>query len=75
MGKNVDVKIAGRDYTLSTVESEEYMQRLADYVSARILGFKRQNGASPLDAATMAAMAIADELFREKRDRESEKGR
>jgi len=75
MANRVELKIAGRGYTLSADEGEDYMRTLADFVSARILGFKRQNNASPVDAATLAALAIADELFKERRKKQEDSGR
>lgn len=60
--QSVDVQIAGRDYHLSTDENTEYVNKLAEYVTARIFQIKRETGASPLDCATLAAFMLADEL-------------
>jgi len=63
----VVVSIAGRNYHLRTDEEADYVQDLADFVTARILGVKRDTGASPLDCATFAAFQLADELLKLRR--------
>lgn len=61
MQNRVTVRIAARDYTLLSEESEEYMQSLAELVSLKIHDFKRGSGLSDMDAANLAALSIADE--------------
>ena len=65
MMNNVTVDIAGSKYTLRTDEDPEYLKQLANFVTIKILEIKRDTNASSVDCATMAALDIADRLFKE----------
>ena len=56
------VRIAGRDYPVSSSDSEAYVQRVARYVDRKINELSLATRLNALDSATLAAMTIADEL-------------
>lgn len=67
---DTEVIIGGKVYTLSGYESEEYLQKVASYISNKINeynkieGFKRQ----PLDTqAVLLQLNIADDYFKAKK--------
>lgn len=67
MKNRVTVTIAGRTYTMVAAEDEAYVRKCAALVDELI-----QDGPlSQLDAATLAAMNIADQYFREQETSEN----
>ena len=56
------VRIDGRDYPISSSDSEAYVQRVARFVNRKITELSLATRLNPLDSATLAAMTIADEL-------------
>lgn len=59
------VKIAGKEYTMSGYETEEYMHRVAAYVDGKIGELKKNYFIlSTSMTAVLAAANIADELFK-----------
>jgi len=62
----VAVFIGGRRYVLVTEESEEYMLKIASYVDEKFEEQKQTFRVSETDAAVMAALVMADELFKAK---------
>ena len=56
------VRIAGREYPISSSDGEAYVQRVARYVDRKITELSLATRLSALDSATLAAMTIADEL-------------
>jgi cell division protein ZapA (FtsZ GTPase activity inhibitor) len=67
----VTVEIAGHRLSIRTDAEEPYLRELARYVHGHIRDAQRgARGAVGADAiATLAALRIADDLFRERRDR------
>ena len=65
-GKNkVEVKIAGKDYTIVGTESEEYIQRVGLYIDRKMLEVMRSNNKlSTSLAAVLTAMNVADDYFK-----------
>ena len=68
--KSVAVTIAGLRLSLKSDADAAYVQLLADYVDEKIkeLG-PRSSQVAPHEAAVLAALRIADDLFRERRAR------
>jgi len=66
MGKNkVEVKIAGKDYTIVGTESEEYIQRVGLYIDRKMNEVMRTNNKlSTSMAAVLTAMNVADDYFK-----------
>lgn len=71
----VSVDIAGYSYRIKTDDDPEYIRKLANLVSVKILEVKRDTGASSVDCATMAALDFADRYLKEvqKRKQSSKK--
>lgn len=61
----VQVKIAGKDYTIVGAESEEYIQRVGLYIDRKMLEVMRTNiKLSTSMAAVLTAMNVADDYFK-----------
>ena len=72
MTKKTSVKltIAGDEYAIRTDEEPEEAQAVAAHVDRTIHSVQKAGGASdPRKAAVMAALHIADELFKERATR------
>ncbi len=64
------VLIAGKIYTLSGYESEEYLQRVATYINNKLTEFKKVDGYSvmaPEMKSILLELNIADDYFKAKR--------
>ncbi len=57
------VRIAGRDYTLTTSDTDEKARRVAAYVDRKIAEASGQSLASRELCAVIAALSIAEELL------------
>jgi cell division protein ZapA len=66
-GKSVSVEIFGQRYPIRSSLDMEYVTRLASYVDGKIraAGESAPSG-DPLRLAVLAALNIADELFRQR---------
>lgn len=61
----VNVRIAGKDYALKGVESEEYIQRVALYIDRKMNEIVRANNKlSTSMAAVLTAVNVADDFFK-----------
>lgn len=61
----VDVRIAGKDYTLMGVESDEYMQRIGLYIDKKMNEIMKMNSKlSTSMAAVLTAINVADDYFK-----------
>jgi cell division protein ZapA len=61
----VEVRIAGKDYTLLGAESDEYMQKVALYVDKKMNEVLRTNNKlSTSMAAVLTALNTSDDFFR-----------
>lgn len=61
------VTIAGKSYTLTSTESNDYMQRVASYVNSRLEEYKKVDSYRRLPADTQSVLVllnIADEYFK-----------
>ena len=57
------VRIAGRDYTLSSSDNDEWTLRVAHYVDEKISEVSLHTSMSPEISAVVAALSIAQDLF------------
>lgn len=67
---NTQVIIAGKIYTLSGYESEEYLQRVATYLNGKISEFKNLDGyhrLSPEMKGILLNLNTADDYFKVKK--------
>ncbi len=70
MRRSVAVTIAGQRYVLKSDADETYVNTLAGFVDARIRDVQRSSKqVATHQVAILAALQIADELFRERRGR------
>ncbi len=72
--KSAKVLIGGKVYTLSGYEEEEYLQRLANYINAKLDEFNAIDGYKRFPAemkATLLELNIADDYFKAKAKIES----
>jgi cell division protein ZapA len=66
----VEVRIAGQSYAIKTDADEGYVHELAGFVDDRIREVQRGTRTVAMHSvAILAALHIADELFRERRGR------
>lgn len=67
MSNKVTVVLDGRRYHLSAEEDTQYMYRVADFVNGQMQEVRRSNRyRSGVDCATVAALNLADTLFKER---------
>jgi len=61
----VELRIAGKDYTIVGVEPEEYIQRVGLYIDKKMSDVMRANNKlSTSLAAVLTAINVADDLFK-----------
>ena len=58
------IRIGGREYTLSTEQNEELALRIAAYVDRKVNEVSLHTAMNPEIAAVVAALSIAEELFK-----------
>jgi cell division protein ZapA len=67
MKRSVTLSIAGQKLALRTDADEAYLRRLAEFVDGRIRDLAAtKGGIASHDVALLAALQIADEMFRAK---------
>ena len=63
--KKVPVKIRGREYRVSCTEEEEYIEKLSYYLENKLNKVIASNSSlDTLDATTLVALNLTDDLFR-----------
>ena len=65
-----EVVLLGKKYKLRSPHDEEYLAKLAHFVTGQVADVQRRGAVSTLDAALLAALNIADEYFRFRQDAE-----
>lgn len=66
MQNRVTVSICGEEYTLVAEEAPSYMQKVGEYVDAKLSELLSAAKVNHGDAAVLAAVNITDELFKER---------
>ena len=67
--QRVEVEILGQKYTIRSEADPKYVKDLAAYVEKRVKSVEGQmRGQDPVKALALAALYIADELFRARED-------
>jgi cell division protein ZapA (FtsZ GTPase activity inhibitor) len=67
--QRVEVEILGQKYTIKSEADPKYVKELAAYVEKRVKSVEGQiRGQDPVKALALAALYIADELFRARED-------
>jgi cell division protein ZapA (FtsZ GTPase activity inhibitor) len=64
----VELSVLGQTLTVRTEASPDYIRSLAAYLEDRVATIKRGGVRDPSTALTLAALDIADELFRARDD-------
>jgi cell division protein ZapA len=68
---NVEVYILGQKYTIKGEASEEQIRKLAAYVDSKLKEvYNLSPNITPVKASILAALNIADELFRLKNEQD-----
>ena len=63
--QRVEVEILGQKYTIKSEADPQYVRDLATYIEKRVKSVEGQmRGQDPVKALALAALYIADELFR-----------
>ncbi len=71
--RQLRIEVLGTSFTIQSSESPEQLARLSSYVKARIEEVKsRYAFADPLTVAVLAALNIADELFKTRDGRDTD---
>lgn len=70
MGRSHEVVLLGKKFKLRSNHDEAHLAELAAYVTSAVTEAQRRGTVSTLDAALLAALNIADELFQVRRDAE-----
>ncbi len=69
--RQLKVDVLGTSFVIQSEESAEHLNRLSTYVKSRIEDVrKRYPFAEPLTVAVLAALNIADEMFKRREGRE-----
>ncbi|MBQ3222149.1 MAG: cell division protein ZapA [Clostridia bacterium] len=58
------VRIAGHDYTLTSYDSQEHVQRVAKYVDRMVSDMNLATRLPAAQVAVLAAMSIADDMVK-----------
>jgi cell division protein ZapA (FtsZ GTPase activity inhibitor) len=66
--ERVDFELLGQRHTIRTEASPEYVRQLVAYLEAKVEQVRGSGGQDPAKVLVVAALAIADELFRERED-------
>ena len=64
MANRITMSICGQDYTLVAEESAAYMEKVGNLVNEKMAELMTQAHVSRNDAAVLAAINLADELFK-----------
>jgi len=72
--RRVEFQLLGHALTIRTVESPEYIHTLARYVDERVSALKSSGVRDPITALELAALDIADELFKARDDSARDQG-
>lgn len=72
MTKRIEVDVYGQKLALRPIEDENYAHELARYVEGQMLTIAQgATATTPLKVAILAAMNIADQLFRQESRRQA----
>lgn len=74
MPNRISVTIAGQQYTILAEENEEYTRQVAVRADTKIKEAREVTEASPLNAAVLAALNLADEATKAEREVRRAKG-
>lgn len=58
------VKVAGKEYTMSSYESEEYVQRIASYVDRKMNELSIATKLPSAQLSVLVAMSVTDDMLK-----------
>ena len=61
--KRVTIRVAGKDYNMTSSDSEAYVRRVAAYVDRKIGELTLATRLPAADAAVLTAITLADDAF------------
>ena len=67
--RRIELNLLGQTLTIRSEASADYLRRLAKFLEDRVAQLKRSGVADPMTALSLAALDIADELFRAREDK------
>ena len=62
--KRVTIRVAGKDYNMTSSDSEAYVRRVASYVDRKINDLSLATRLPMTDLAVLTAITIADDAFK-----------
>ena len=62
--KRVTIRVAGKDYNMTSSDSEGYVRRVAAYVDRKIGELTLATRLPAADAAVLTAITLADDAFK-----------
>lgn len=62
--KRVTIRVAGKDYNMTSSDSEAYVRRVAAYVDRKIGELTLATRLPAADAAVLTAITLADDVFK-----------
>ena len=62
--KRVTIRVAGKDYNMTSSDSEAYVRRVAAYVDRKIGELTLATRLPAAEAAVLAASTLADDVFK-----------
>lgn len=74
MENRIVITICGEEYTLLADESPSYMQKVGQYVDAKMSETLRSAKVGRTDAAVLTALNLADELMKSQQNAENLRG-
>jgi cell division protein ZapA (FtsZ GTPase activity inhibitor) len=70
--RRIELNLLGQTLTIRSEATPEYLRRLAKFLEDRVAQLKRSGVNDPLAAVSLAALDIADELFRSREDKKTD---
>ena len=70
--RRIELNLLGQTLTIRSEATPEYLRRLAKFLEDRVAQLKRSGVNDPLTALSLAALDIADELFRSREDKKTD---
>jgi cell division protein ZapA (FtsZ GTPase activity inhibitor) len=70
--RRIELNLLGQTLTIRSEATPEYLRRLAKFLEDRVAQLKRSGVNDPLTAVSLAALDIADELFRSREDKKTD---
>ena len=70
--RRIELNLLGQTLTIRSEATPEYLRRLAKFLEDRVAQLKRSGVNDPLTALSLAALDIADELFRSREEKKTD---